>query len=57
MEKPDAYNVAYYDNILSVAHEGVVAVDNEGIVFWINSAFTEITGYSEYDIIGKPFIF
>lgn len=33
--------------------EGVVVTDKNGIIEWINPAFTSITGYSDYEVIGK----
>lgn len=33
--------------------EGVVVTDKEGIIEWVNPAFTTITGYSDYEAIGK----
>ena len=33
--------------------EGIVVIDTEGVVKTVNSAFTEITGYLPYEVIGS----
>ena len=35
------------------AHEAIVVTDSDGIIKKVNRAFTEITGYSEDEVIGK----
>ncbi|GGD00238.1 bifunctional diguanylate cyclase/phosphodiesterase [Undibacterium terreum] len=40
------------------SQEGIVVTDAEGIILRVNRAFTEITGYTAEDVVGKtPFLF
>ncbi|MBW2555275.1 MAG: PAS domain-containing protein, partial [Deltaproteobacteria bacterium] len=45
----------YFKSIFTVAHEGIIFVDQEGIILRVNPAFTNIFGYNEHEIQGKPF--
>lgn len=38
---------------LSAADNSIVITDTQGIVQWVNPAFTRLTGYSESEIIGQ----
>lgn len=38
---------------LEAAHDGVVITDREGVIEWVNPAFTRITGYSENEARGR----
>ncbi len=38
---------------LSVAANGIVITDQNGIIEWVNNAFTHLTGYDRDEIIGK----
>lgn len=41
------------DTALNAAANGVLITDTEAKILWINPAFTQITGYTAADIIGK----
>jgi len=45
----------YLENILNVAHEGIIFVNHEGTILKANPAFTKIMSYEEKEILGKPF--
>lgn len=38
---------------LRAAANGIVITDKQGIIEWINPAFTELTGYSEAEVLGQ----
>lgn len=38
---------------VSQAGEGVVITDNEGVIEYVNAAFTRITGYTSEEIVGR----
>ncbi len=40
---------------LEAAANAIVIMDREGIVEWVNPAYTRLTGYEPHEIIGKPF--
>jgi len=42
-----------WENIVSYMNEGVVIVNNDDELQYANKKFTEITGYSESDLLGK----
>jgi len=35
--------------------DGIVFVDSDGIICWVNSSLTKIFGYEEAELLGKPF--
>ncbi len=47
---------ARYRNIVALAPEGIVTVNTKGVVTSCNTAFLELTGFSEEDIVGKYFL-
>lgn len=55
ISKKKAYEkqLLLFRKILERNTEGVVITDNNGYVLWINKAFSEITGYSLWEISGK----
>ena len=38
---------------LEAAHNGIVLTDAEGIIHWVNPAFTAMTGYSQGEAVGS----
>jgi len=40
-------------NALDTAANGVVITNAKGIILWVNSAFTALTGYSSEEVLGK----
>ncbi|MDH5572256.1 MAG: ATP-binding protein [Gammaproteobacteria bacterium] len=38
---------------LEATSNGIVITNNEGIIIWVNHAFTKLTGYSEKEAIGQ----
>ena len=46
----------YCDNIFQNAFEGMFFIDNEGDFLHVNSAFTDIMGYTKEDLTDKKFI-
>ena len=40
--------------VFNQAHEGILITDASGLIVDINPAFTEITGYSRAEVIGRP---
>lgn len=48
--------VAVAEKVLESTTEGVLVMDRNTVVQWVNPAFTDITGYSTKEIVGKrPF--
>ena len=45
----------YFESVFTVSHEGIIFVDHEGTILRINPALTEILGYEEHELQGKPF--
>ena len=43
-------------NILDSIYEGILIADKSGVVTYINSSYTKITGVKEKDIVGKKLI-
>nr|CRH05146.1 Putative diguanylate cyclase/phosphodiesterase with PAS/PAC sensor(S) [Candidatus Magnetococcus massalia] len=50
--------INYYARLTSKlyesTHEGVLLLDNEGIVQSVNPAYTVLTGFSQEEVLGKP---
>ena len=42
-----------YRNIVELAPEGIIKVNTKGTITTINSAFSQLTGYSKEEIVGK----
>lgn len=42
-----------FRKILEYSTEGLILTDGDGNISWVNNAFTNITGYSLVDVIGK----
>jgi len=42
-----------YGRVFSEAHEGILITDPDGLIVDINPKFTDITGYSREDVMGK----
>jgi PAS domain S-box-containing protein len=56
MKKVDVTEAAqYFEGIFTIGPEGLVIVDHEGMILRVNPAFTNIFGYNEHEILGKPF--
>jgi len=56
MTKPDVDEKAKcFESIFSVASQGIVFVDQNGIILRVNPAFTKILGYENHELLGKPF--
>ena len=56
MKKVDVTEASqYFEGIFTIGPEGLVIVDHEGIIHRVNTAFTNIFGYKEHEILGKPF--
>ena len=45
----------YFESIFTVSCEGIVIVDHDGVILRVNPTFTNIFGYKEAEILGKPF--
>ena len=45
---------AYLQKLFNSAPEGVVLANNDSVVLRINKGFTEIFGYNEEEVLGKP---
>ena len=43
----------YWKTVVNTIQDGVMIVDTEGIIVFINPAFEKITGYCEKDIIAS----
>ncbi|MDH5681506.1 MAG: PAS domain S-box protein, partial [Spirochaetota bacterium] len=48
-------NQELFCSILNNLSDGIIVMNNEGIVSYINPATTELTEYQNYDFIGKSF--
>lgn len=44
-------------NALEATANGIVITDKEGLVVWVNSAFTKLTGYSLKEVLGRKINF
>ncbi|GAB4256532.1 MAG: hypothetical protein Kow0079_13610 [Vicingaceae bacterium] len=44
---------AHYDKILNTINEGIVIIDMDGIIKYINKGFEKISGYTESELVGK----
>jgi len=44
----------YWDTVLNTIKDGLMIVDREGIILFVNQAFETITGYSTGEIVGSP---
>ena len=56
MSKLDGNEIAqYFESIFTVSCEGIVIVNHDGVILRVNPAFTNIFGYKEAEILGKPF--
>ena len=42
-----------YRSLLELAPDGIMTINLKGIVTWINPAYTQITGFTEEEIVGK----
>jgi two-component system cell cycle sensor histidine kinase/response regulator CckA len=42
-----------FETALTATTRAVVIADRQGVIEWVNSAFTELTGYSAEDVIGR----
>ena len=45
----------YFERIFNVTSQGIVFVNQDGIILRVNPAFVKIMGYEENEILGKPF--
>ncbi|MCU7830217.1 MAG: EAL domain-containing protein [Candidatus Thiodiazotropha sp. (ex Myrtea sp. 'scaly one' KF741663)] len=43
-----------YATLFENTREGVMVTDSDGIICMVNHAFTELTGYTESEVLGKP---
>ena len=46
----------YLDMIISMSYNGILVIDTEGKFEFVNNAWYEISGYTENEIINKPFM-
>ncbi len=44
----------FYDEILEAVSDGVMIVDQNGIIRMVNAAMGRLTGYSEFELLEKP---
>jgi PAS domain S-box-containing protein len=42
-----------HDSVLENAANGIVITDRGGVIIWVNQAFTELTGYTSSECLGK----
>jgi PAS domain S-box-containing protein len=54
-ELPNAFRKAEWEKLIALVFEinGILVTDSNGIIIWVNDAFTHITGYSPEEAIGK----
>ncbi|MBN2230999.1 MAG: PAS domain-containing protein [Candidatus Thorarchaeota archaeon] len=54
-ELPSAFRKAEWEKLIALVLEinGILMTDSNGIILWVNDAFTHITGYSPEEAIGK----
>jgi len=45
---------AYYEDLLSSLEDGVIVLNTEGRILWLNQAAEELTGFSGSQIAGRP---
>jgi len=50
----DATLSRYWQTAVDIIHDGVIIVDVRGIIASANQAMTQITGYSQGELIGRP---
>ncbi|MGD6878449.1 sigma-54 interaction domain-containing protein [Bacillus infantis] len=48
--------VGWLEGIIEAVHDGILVIDNNGIVQLINEEYTNITGVTKEQIIGKPLL-
>jgi PAS domain S-box-containing protein len=53
MKRKGSFGTPIYDAILEFSKASVVITDHQGIVEYVNAQFTETTGYSLEEIVGK----
>ncbi|WP_232700006.1 sigma-54 interaction domain-containing protein [Brevibacillus daliensis] len=53
---PSNISVERFSSIINAIQDGVLVIDQEGIVILINPEYTKITGVTEEEIIGKPLL-
>ncbi|MCW3999920.1 MAG: PAS domain S-box protein [Candidatus Bathyarchaeota archaeon] len=46
---------ARYRQLVELAHEGIWAVDNDFVTFFVNPRMAQMLGYMESEMVGKPF--
>lgn len=44
----------YWKEVVDTIQDGVMLVDPEGLILFVNRGFEEITGYTKEEILGKP---
>jgi len=44
----------YWKTVVKTIQDGVMIVDTEGTIVFVNRAFEKITGYVREDIVGQP---
>lgn len=48
--------VSWLESIIEAVHDGILVIDDSGIVQLINEEYTNITGVTKEQIIGKPLV-
>ena len=44
----------YWKTVVDTIHDGIMIVDEDGVIVSVNQAFERITGYSKEEMVGKP---
>lgn len=53
LEKEQEDGLRLIANVFSFSHEGIMITDKNGAIVNVNEAFTKITGYEKYEVIGE----
>lgn len=53
LEKEQEDSLRLIANVFSFSHEGIMITDKNGTIVDANEAFTKITGYEKYEVVGQ----